>query len=463
MSAAVKEQFDQANERVRENLPREHGFEDVARIEGELPGWFSGTLYRNGPGLQDRFGQKLGHSFEGDGAVTAVRVEEGRAQSASRFVRTPEFLEEERQGKLLYGLGVSWFRRMGNTLGKKAKNPANVNVMRWQGKLLAVAEGGAPYLLDPDTLETLGAPDMNGLAPGYHSPHPHRIDERKASYSFRLLWGRQTELSIFSYPDEGRPRELTRVAIDGAVYIHDFIATRDHLVFFIPPVRINILRAMSRIGPLRKIFGWKPELGTKVIVVPIDSPEEVVVMDAPAFHVWHYANAFTRRDGELFVDFSYWPDFSSFDAVGSTDYGTTSSPDLRRARIDLGKREFSLEVLTEFASEFPSVAPAAQGLESGLVWSQTETEDRSGVMSCDLEGGRIQRHLFDPGQVASEPNFAPRPGGEPDEGVLSTLCYDLATHTSFLAMFDAQRVEDGPQAKIWLDHHVPMTFHGFWE
>ncbi len=461
MSSAARERFDDANERVRENLPREHGFEGAARIEGDLPAGFEGTLYRNGPGLRERFGQRLGHSFEGDGAITAVRVSGGRAEMASRFVRTPEYLEEERQGKLLYGLGVSWFRRMGNTMSGRSKSPANVNVMRWQGKLLAVAEGGAPYLMDPDTLETLGAPDMAGMAPGYHSPHPHRVESRDASYSFRLLWGKQTELSIFSYPDEGAPKELTRVGIDGAVYIHDFIATQDHLIFFIPPVRINILRAMSRIGPLRKIFGWKPELGTKVIVVPIDDPENPIEMSAPAFHVWHYANAFAR-EGELFVDFSYWPDFSSFDAVGSTSYETTSSPDLRRARLDLKARTFSMEVLTDFAAEFPSVAPSQWGQESGLVWSQTETKDRSGVMSCDLRTGDIQRFLFEPGQIVSEPNHAPRSGGAPGEGVLSTLCYDLATHTSFLAMFDAQHIEDGPTSKIWFDHHVPMTFHGFW-
>jgi all-trans-8'-apo-beta-carotenal 15,15'-oxygenase len=31
---------------------------------------------------------------------------------------------------------------------------------------------------------------------------------------------------------------------------------------------------------------------------------------------------------------------------------------------------------------------------------------------------------------------------------------------AFVAVYDAARIPDGPVAKIWLDHHVPITFHG---
>jgi all-trans-8'-apo-beta-carotenal 15,15'-oxygenase len=31
---------------------------------------------------------------------------------------------------------------------------------------------------------------------------------------------------------------------------------------------------------------------------------------------------------------------------------------------------------------------------------------------------------------------------------------------AYVAVYDAKRIPDGPVAKIWLDHHVPITFHG---
>jgi len=34
---------------------------------------------------------------------------------------------------------------------------------------------------------------------------------------------------------------------------------------------------------------------------------------------------------------------------------------------------------------------------------------------------------------------------------------------SFLAVFDAAHLENGPVAKVKLRTHLPMSFHGWWE
>src|SRR4051812_9401970 len=82
------------------NLPREHGFEPLV-IEGKLPTDLRGTLYRNGPGLFGQFGQRYSHPFEGDGAVTAVRFDGGKAQGACRVTETEGLKAERAAGKLL--------------------------------------------------------------------------------------------------------------------------------------------------------------------------------------------------------------------------------------------------------------------------------------------------------------------------------------------------------------------------
>lgn len=66
-------------------------------------------------------------------------------------------------------------------------------------------------------------------------------------------------------------------------------------------------------------------------------------------------------------------------------------------------------------------------------------------------------------QYPSEPVFVPRPPSTAeDDGSLLTLVYDTASHTSHVAVLDAQHLADGPVARAWFDHHIPFTFHGIW-
>ena len=37
-----------------------------------------------------------------------------------------------------------------------------------------------------------------------------------------------------------------------------------------------------------------------------------------------------------------------------------------------------------------------------------------------------------------------------------------ATCRTYFGVFDAQHVGNGPMARIWLAHHVPISFHGAW-
>ena len=93
------------------DLPREHGFEPL-EIEGTLPPELRGTLYRNGPGLFGQFGMRYTHPFEGDGAITAIRFEDGGVRRVEDPRTPPGSREERAAGKLLYGLSAPWRRRV---------------------------------------------------------------------------------------------------------------------------------------------------------------------------------------------------------------------------------------------------------------------------------------------------------------------------------------------------------------
>lgn len=45
---------------------------------------------------------------------------------------------------------------------------------------------------------------------------------------------------------------------------------------------------------------------------------------------------------------------------------------------------------------------------------------------------------------------------------VAALVMDGASQRSFFAVWDGPRFQDGPIAKAWFDHPVPITFHGKW-
>jgi all-trans-8'-apo-beta-carotenal 15,15'-oxygenase len=445
-----------------EDLSREHGFEPLT-IEGALPAELRGTLYRNGPGQFGQHGRRYSHPFEGDGAVTAVRFEGGRALGASRITPSAGLVEERAAGRILYGLAASWPRRVANMLRWRQKNTANTSVVLWQGRLFALMEGAEPTELDPRDLSMIGETDLGGTVVSAFSAHPHRVESRRAIYNFGVEYGRKIRLHLYELPDAGGARHLGAVELAGPPMLHDFIATETHLVFFVSPVRVHVPRMLLQVGSFAEMFRWRPELGTEVICVPIDRPAEAVRFTAETFFQWHFANAFTRGR-ELVIDYVRYPGFSSFYEMGRLAQGgayprARGVGRLHRAVIDPAARALRSEpLLADRSCEFPTVASARQGAEQAATY--LALDDLRAIGKLD-RAGRLEAHALPGDQRVTEPIFVARPGAQrDDDGWVLALCHDGPSDRAFLAVYDAARIPDGPIARAWFDHQVPITFHG---
>ncbi len=86
-----------------------------------------------------------------------------------------------------------------------------------------------------------------------------------------------------------------------------------------------------------------------------------------------------------------------------------------------------------------------------------------------MKTGAERSYDFGEGIYATEPVFVPVPGheytpeGTDEPGWLMSEVYNGHTKKSFLAVLRADAIEDGPVAIAHLTHHVPHTFHGFWQ
>ena len=81
-----------------------------------------------------------------------------------------------------------------------------------RGKLLALYEGGRPWQLDPDTLETVGEYDFDGeLKGGYtYSAHPTWDPATGELFNFGIQYGRKTRLRTYRVDRAGKLHHLRR-------------------------------------------------------------------------------------------------------------------------------------------------------------------------------------------------------------------------------------------------------------
>jgi all-trans-8'-apo-beta-carotenal 15,15'-oxygenase len=458
------------------DLPREHGFEPL-RVEGAIPVDLAGTLYRAGPSRFSSFGKTYGHLFDGDGAVTAIRFAKGGAVGAAKLVQSESLVKERRAGRRLYGgygtttPGLKRF--WPPAVRSRLKNPANTSILLWGDRVFALYEGDLPTEVAPSDLATLGERDL-GIVVESFSAHPHPVRWRRAIYNFGLRYGRKTLLDIYELNDSGGGRRLAEIPLAHTTFIHDFIATENHLVFFAPPVRFNPLRLLAGLDMLDGAMHWKPELGTDVLVVPIDDPERRTHFTIDAFFQWHFLNGY-ERGSEIVVDVVRFPDFESNNWFGELIEPHPMSPyvagELWRVTLDPGRRRATSEPRWAHPCEFPRVAPRVESTRHTIGWlaayaaSAGEYVDHlpDAVAKIEVEAGRDSLWLCG-GGVVSEPIFVPRPGNgtshAEDDGWVLTLVYDPTSDASNVAVLDARDLSAGPLARTWFDHHVPPTFHG---
>jgi all-trans-8'-apo-beta-carotenal 15,15'-oxygenase len=445
--------------RMSDSLPRQHAFEPL-RIEGVLPEGLAGTLYRNGPALTERFGVAYSHVFEGDGGISAVRFDgRGGASGACQVLQTPAFLEEEAAGRHLYGFAARWPTRARSQLSGRSKNTANTSLLWQQGGLYALMEGGRPVQLDPDTLAVQGESDLGGALGPTFSAHPHRAG--RTLFNFGQVYGGQPHLLLYAWPDGGACRRLGQLPLARNVMVHDFIATERHLVFFLGPAEIVLWRAMMMLGPFDRLIRWNAARGTEIVVVPLDDLERPSRWSVDPFWVWHFANAWD--DGQdVVVDYVRYPDLGGLGSIGQE--GGPSAPSLyHRARLDRHSQRFVTEERAALDCEFPRLDERFEGRPHEAVWVQAGQGGREGVARLRPERGEVDLYLMPSGWKGSEPVFVARPGASAEgEGWVLALQYDPTSHRSALAVYEATAVADGPLARCWFDHHVPITFHGCW-
>ncbi|KAB0663798.1 twin-arginine translocation signal domain-containing protein [Oryzomonas japonica] len=460
---------------LAESLPIKQDYE--ARIVGRIPDDLRGALYRNGPGLFERAGLRKRTILDGDGLIQHFRFHENGVHYRSRFVQTDKYKAEAAAGRFIHPSWSTqapggWPANFWVTEGLKSQ--AGITIYLVNGKLYAFDESSYPYALDPATLETIGETSL-GVPPEdtIYSAHS-KIDPLTGEWMhFGVRYGATPVLHITVFLRDGRLNYHRALAMPRFVYIHDWFASSRYLIISLQPVEIDFWPALLGFRSISDSLRWRPEKGNLILVIPRDPAQAPFQLEAPACFMWHSINASDDRVG-IIADFIGYDNPDHFvgkdpviSAVMQGREGEHRYPGLlRRYRIDIARKRLTMEPLSPGSFEWPRIDPRRLCHTYGHAWmaeASTGAFFWTGLARLSILTGRIDRIDFGAGTFCSEPMFVPRPGALPEEGWVLSECYDGGTGRSFLALLDAEHIQDGPLACIHLRHHVPFSYHGWWQ
>lgn len=431
-------------------------------VHGRAPAGLTGTLFRNGPGKFRRPGGSATHWFDGDGLMRAFRVHEGQVTLEARFADTPKRRwETEIDAVVTPGFGTAGDARARIGSNDDA-NAANTAVMTAGDEVWALWEGGAALAMSASDLSTKRfvtlRDDLKGMP---FQAHP-RYDPDGTVWNIGL----NGDKAVVWHLNADRSLRMAQVIdLPRASYMHDFTATARHLILVLQPW------VFDHGGmPYASQFAWRPELGTRVLVIDKADLSRRRIFELPAFSYFHLGDAWEDGSGTIRFDVAAGKDVA-FAIDGARilveQRGVVPGEHAVLNLITLHTDGRAEMVSSGITAEFPKSDPRRAGLPRRLTAHVAgERPDRplpNGLATWDWDTGRSDRFLFGDSQIVEEAVFVPKPGATAEaDAWLVAPSINLAEGVTELHAFDAARVADGPVASWRADVALPAGFHGVW-
>ena len=440
-------------------------------VIGTLPPDLNGMYVRNGP--NPRFPPEgRYHWFDGDGMLSAIRFDHGRASFRNRWVRTDGLGEELAAGRPLWR-GLKEKQRLDRP-DQPLKNTSNTDVKFHAGRLLSMwYRGGDVYECAPDSLETLGKlhadPRLAGLPISAHS----RVDERTDEYIF-FAYGNQAPYMHYGVIGaDGQLKTFTPIPLPGPRLPHDMAITEHYSILHDFPL-FNDPKALAE-G--RYKLNFHRDMATRFAVIPRHGSEkDIKWFEASPRYMLHVVNAWEEGDEIVMLGTPYSiqrrfdgsHDFESYErgiAINATDF------EFYEWRLNLRTGHVSEQIVDDvYNAEFPTINASLQGRRSRysyhiLMGRMHRPEDQrfAGLVKFDNQTGGGTAYC--PGGDAwfSEAPFAPRDGGrDEDDGYLVSFVWNARESRSESWVLDARDIARGPVCRVVLPQRVPNGFHATW-
>lgn len=455
---------------------------DEVVLFGEIPKEISGTWYRI---LVDpHFCPQEGIPFvDGDGHVCAFRIQDGKISMKIKYVHTERWLLERKAGRRLFGRyrnpfdNHPYIRYANDTTG-------NTNIIYWGGNLLALAERGLPYALDPDTLETRGPDPYGGqVAAKTFAAHP-KVDPHKnelVTWSYHAKGLSTRDICTYSIDPRGRISNENWFKQDKPGWPHDGWITDNWIVLSNMPFGVNSDEIMKSGGDY---WSFIPDQPSEFLVIPRNANNpghpgwkagEFRKYAAPHGLIIHTGNAWEEEGGILKLE-SHFLSFNVFDFLNPKDYtGPKRGPSggWKRWTLDLSKPDGTAlppaKTLMEGIFDFPIFDERMTGRKTNIIYMGGMAAPDGGpaprfnsVIKLNTETGEKETFYTAKDGSVAEPAYIPRgPDCEEGDGWLIFYTQRDSSPKAELIILDCKDFTK-PVAIALLPFQTKNQVHGNW-
>lgn len=426
-------------------------------IQGQIPIWLSGSLFRNGPAHFTG-----GHWFDGLAMIHKFSFRHGNVSYTNRFLRTEAYHHVMEAGEQVAGFG--------STGTARGSNNTNVNIMKMDHHFLALTESPGMVEFDPLTLNTIGVYQFQDNIPAHMTTaHPHLDPHSGQLINFTIQFGRTTYYHIYTIdPTTARRKLIGSIETDRSGYMHSFAITNHYIILLEFPLIIQPMLLMTGKN-FTDSLTWKPEQGLRFLVVSKADGKLYRIVESQAGFGFHVINAFEQGkdviiDACISKEASAVTNLSIDQLTGDSQIG--SHPQFKRYILEEGRSAAVEEILSSESIELPSIHYQryngqnyryAYGVSTSLL--HPENMDNQ-LIKIDTHTGEnkiwSQEDCY-PG----EPVFVATPNGtKEDEGILLSVVLSGIQGRSFLLVLDAQTMDEIGRAEV--PHHIPFGFHGIY-
>ncbi|MGO8948144.1 MAG: carotenoid oxygenase family protein, partial [Ktedonobacterales bacterium] len=266
---------------------------------------------------------------------------------------------------------------------------------------------------------------------------------------------------------------LGTIPVDEPSYIHSFAMTPRYVILAEYPLVVNPLSMLVSGKPFIENYHWKPERGTRFLVLDKQDGSVLGPYESAPFFAFHHVNAFESGD-QIVVDLCAYPDPTIIDdlylenLIGPQSRAA-SQGELRRYRLSLGGASTKIDgysVLSDESMDLPRINyERSNGRDYQFAYGSGRRKETPGdflnqLVKVDVRTKETQR-WFEKDCYPGEAILVPSPNatGE-DEGVVLSIVLDGRKGTSFLLVLDAPSFTEIARAEV--PHHIPFALHGIY-